>query len=144
MLFMVTLSWKPAPGLTDCSWLPGSDVCELCITKGLLLFLWPWGTWDHTVPPGILPGFSTWLPLRQGCPLPEQTSKSSNFALCCYITFPQPAYRGSLHLVYLLNITRIHFFILLHCRNGCFSICSIAAILFLDLWLISQKFRMIW
>ena len=84
--FMATSRRKPTPGLTGCSQLPCSDVVILGNSAPLKhppSFLWPRGSWDHAVPSGIPSCFATWVPFRQGCAPLEQTSKSSNFALCC-------------------------------------------------------------
>ena len=146
--YMATLSWGPTPGLTDYSQLPNYDGWELCCSQAPSVFLWPWGSWDHTVPPRILPCFTTWAPFRQGCPSPEQISKSSDFVLCCYITFWCHLTEAPfLHALSSQISLRIHFTTSPHlyfAESGCFSIFRIAAILFLDLWLSSQVLRMIW
>lgn len=82
-----TPSWKTTPGLADCIWLPCSDNWELCHTQAPSFFLWPLGSWDHTVSPRIPTRFATWALFKQGCPSLEQTSKNSDFVLCCCITF---------------------------------------------------------
>ena len=76
--FMATPSWKPPSPLTGCSQLPCSDAWELSHTQTAMFFLWFRGSWAQAVPPRIPPCFSTWVPFTQGCPSPEQTSKSSN------------------------------------------------------------------
>ena len=85
--FMATPSWKPTPRLADCSQLPWSNAWGLCRTQAPTFFVCRLGSWDHAVPPRILPCLVTWAPFRQGCPALEQTSKSSGFVLHCCITF---------------------------------------------------------
>ena len=136
---------KPTPGLVDCSkWLPHSDTWELCCNQT------PWSSWiilrPHcptwksapALPPKQLSGREVphWSRVLK-FPILHSTARSlsssqprrlpsSLFYLQRYITS-----ESLLCTSYLVE-------------SSCFSICRIAAVLFIDLQLSSQVFRMIW
>lgn len=58
------------------------------ITQVPQLFLWPWGSWDHTVLCRIHYCFTIWAPIRQGCLSLKQILKGSDFELQGYYQFP--------------------------------------------------------
>lgn len=81
--FTETPSRKLEPRLAVCSWLPLYNTLQTLPHFGTPILFVTLGSWGHPIPPGILPYFATWAPFRQECPPLEQTSESSNFALCC-------------------------------------------------------------
>lgn len=62
--FIATPSWKATPGLADWRRLPHPSAWEFCCCQAPTFFLWPWQSWDHTIPPTIPPCLATWEPFR--------------------------------------------------------------------------------
>lgn len=54
-------SRKLTPGASVCIQHPWSNAWAHCCTQAPMFFLWPGGSWDHTVSPGIPPIFATWV-----------------------------------------------------------------------------------
>lgn len=85
--FMATPSWETMPRLINCSRLPSSSAWELRRLRHPCSFCDPGDPETLLSHLGFCPTSLIWSPFRQGYSSQEQTSKSSHFALRCYITF---------------------------------------------------------